>query len=93
MLTYRLGLYQKEEKYARELVDAIKRNPGSCDTVWLCTMGYYPLVEKHVGYANEWVKSAQIFKDAGIKVSLQINNTIGHCDTPILKPEDKGEDG
>ncbi len=91
MLTYRLGLYQREEKYALELVDAIKRNKGCCDTVWLCSMGYYPTIEKHEEYAKAWVNSAKIFKDAGIKVSLQINNTIGHCDTPILKPEDKGE--
>ena len=91
MLTFRLGLYQKEEKYARELVEAIKRNKGCCDTVWLCTMGYYPTVKKHEEYAKAWVKSAQIFKDAWLKVSLQINNTIGHCDNALLKPEDRHE--
>ena len=91
MLTFRLGLYQREEKRALELVNAIKRNKGCCDTVWLCTMGYYPTIEKHEEYAKSWVKSAKIFRDAGIKVSLQINNTIGHCDNEFLKPEYKSE--
>lgn len=80
MITYRLGLYQAEPKRAQELVDAIKRHPGSCDTVWLTTMGYYPSLEKHKIYAAGWVESARIFREAGLKVSLQIANTIGHCD-------------
>ena len=87
MITYRLGLHQCEPERARELVDAIKRHPGSCDTVWLTTMGYYPPMEKHLGYAEGWVESARIFREAGLEVSMQIANTIGHCDAEQLDPK------
>ena len=39
MIVFRLGLFQAEEERARELAEAIARNPGCCDSVWLCTMG------------------------------------------------------
>lgn len=87
MITYRLGLYQCEPERARELVEAIKRHPGCCDTVWLTSMGYYPPIEKHVGYAEGWVESAKIFRDAGLEVSMQIANTVGHGDAAQLDPK------
>lgn len=89
MITYRLALHQCQPQRARELVQAIQRNPGCCDTVWLTTMGYYPPMEKHVGYAEGWLESAQIFREAGLEVSLQIANTIGHCDQEQINPKHK----
>ncbi len=89
MITYRLGLFQYEEKRAKEFATAVKRNPGSCDTVWFTTMGYYPPLWKHEQYAKEWAKVLPIYKDAGIKVSIQIANTLGHAEWAQLDPEKK----
>ena len=89
MITYRLGLFQYEEERARELTEAIKRNPGSCDTVWFTTMGYYPPLWKHEEYTAAWKKVLPIFKEAGLKVSLQISNTMGHTLWAQLDPKKK----
>ena len=86
MITYRLGLYQYEEKIARELVDAIKRNPGCCDTVWLTTMGYYPPLDKHEEYAARWASVLPIYREAGVNIALQISNTMGHAQWEQLDP-------
>lgn len=87
MITYRLGFYQAEPRRAEELIRAIKRHPGCCDTVWLTTMGYYPSLERHKKYAADWVPIAKMFRDAGIRVSMQISNTIGHGYWEQLRPE------
>ncbi len=89
MITYRLGLFQREPERARELVEAINRHPGSCDTVWLTSIGYYPSIEKHREYAESWVEAADILRKGGLRVSMQIANTIGHCDWAQLNPEKK----
>ena len=89
MITYRLGLFQYEEERARELVEAIKRNPGSCETVWFTTMGYYPPLWKHEEYAAAWEKVLPIYKEAGLKVSIQVANTMGHTQWAQLDPEKK----
>lgn len=91
MITLRLGMHQLNEERTKELIEAIKRQPGSCDTVWLTTMGYYPSLERHIRYAEGWIKPAEMFRDAGIRVSLQVANTIGHLDDPIAAPENGGE--
>ncbi len=89
MITFRLGLHQLNENRAKELVEAINRNPGSCDTVWLTSIGYYPSLKRHTEYADGWVKSAKIFRDAGLKVSFHIANTFGHGDAFQASPENK----
>lgn len=90
MITFRLGLHQLDVKRAKELVDAISRTPGSCDTVWLAAMGLYPSLEKHKEYAEQWMEPAKIFRDAGLRVSLQISNTCGHGDNELGMPERGG---
>ena len=87
MLTLRLALFQMQPKRAKELADAIVRQKGSCDEVWLTTLGYYPPLDYHEGLAKNWEESAKIFRDAGIRVSLQVANTVGHRDWDSLSPE------
>ena len=87
MIVFRLGLFQAEEERARELAEAIARNPGCCDSVWLCTMGYYPPIRFHEEYARNWLPSAEIFRRAGLTVDLQISNTLGHGDFDQLDPK------
>ncbi|MBQ8309494.1 MAG: hypothetical protein IJX80_00595 [Clostridia bacterium] len=89
MLTFRLGFHQATPERAQELIDAIKRQPDSCDTVWLTSMGYYPPYEQHVIYAEQWKPIAKMFHDAGIRVSMQIANTVWHRDWEQLLPENK----
>ncbi len=86
MLEFRLALYQMEETRTRELVEAIQRHPECCDGVWLTTMGYYPPLWKHEEYANGWIRAAEIFREAGIPVSMQVANTLGHGDFDQLDP-------
>ena len=86
MITFRLGMFQNDVERARELCEAIKRQPGSCDVVWLCAMGYYPVLDKHREYAKNWREVAKIFRDAGIRVSLHISNTLGHRDWADTDP-------
>ena len=87
MLEFRLAFYQMEEARAKELAEAICRHPGCCDGVWLTSMGYYPPLWKHEEYANGWVRAAEIFREAGIPVSMQIANTLGHGDFDQLDPQ------
>ncbi len=87
MLTLRLGLFQMQPQRAKELAEAIKRQKKSCDEVWLTTLGYYPPLDYHQELAEGWTESAKIFRDAGIRVSLQVANTIGHRDWDSLAPE------
>ncbi len=87
MIEFRLGLHQAEAWRARETAEAIKRQSGCCDRVWLTMMGYYPPLWKHEEYANGWVRAAEIFREAGIGVSLQVANTLGHGDFPMLDPK------
>ena len=93
MITFRLGLFQMDEKRARDLVEAIKRQKGCCDTVWLTTMGYYPSLERHRGYVEGWTRVMDIFREAGIRVSMQIANTLGHGDHKEAAPAFGGEFG
>lgn len=87
MLTLRLGMFQMQPERAQELADAIVRQKGSCDEVWLTTLGYYPSLEYHAELAEKWVEPARIFRKAGVRVALQVANTVGHRDWDSLRPE------
>ncbi len=79
MLSLRLGFEnQKKEDYIRELIAVIGRHPGSCDEVWLATDYGYPAPEKHFASARLLGRSASLLREAGLRVSLQLSNSIGH---------------
>ena len=79
MLTQRLGLKtQLDELFVADLLEAIRKNPGCCDEVWLATEYGFPPVSVHENTARTLEKTAELFREAGIRVSLQISNTIGH---------------
>lgn len=81
MLTQRLGFdNQKSEEYIKELIEIIKRNPGSCDEIWLATDYGFPSLDTHRKSAELLGKSAKLLREAGIRVSLQLSNTLGHGD-------------
>ena len=76
MLTQRLGGIDGE--YVDEIIRMAKDNPGSCDEVWFSSLYGYPKMETHAEFADKKAVQAEKFRKAGIRVSLQISNTIGH---------------
>ncbi len=78
MFSLRLSEKYYQKKEAEKLIDIIKRNPGCCDNVWLNSLYGFPTRET-VREAVEFMKeSKKLYCDAGISVSLQISNTLGH---------------
>ena len=97
MLTQRLGSEtQKNVEFIDSLLAEIKAHPGSCDEVWFATDYGFPPLEKHEKSAEALKESAEKFRRAGIRVSLQLSNSIGHgqymssrdC-TGLVSPESK----
>ncbi|MBR4770343.1 MAG: hypothetical protein IK090_05380 [Clostridia bacterium] len=79
MLTQRLGKpHQTDDAYIDRLLSMIRDNPGSCDEIWFASLYGYPKPETHRAYAKEILPQAEKFRRAGIRVSLQISNTVGH---------------
>ncbi len=79
MLTQRLGSdTQKDPRFLEEFIKIIKENPNSCDEVWLSSDYGFPKIETHIKSAETLTLAAAKLKEAGLRVSLQISNTIGH---------------
>lgn len=78
MITLRLGARHTEAHEAAALAESLKKFDGACDNVWLQTLYGYPTMEEHKKAADNFKKAAKIFRDAGIEVSFQVSNTIGH---------------
>lgn len=79
MLIQRLGSStQKKDEFTDSLIKEIKKHPNSCDEIWLASDYGFPAIEKHKDSAAELKAVAEKFRKNGIRVSLQISNTIGH---------------
>ncbi len=76
-LSQRLGNILKED-YIRSYIDLIVGNKGSCDEVWLATEYGFPPLEKHEKIVEKLCEYAAEFRKAGIAVSLQLSNSLGH---------------
>lgn len=95
MLTQRLGSNtQKSREFIDSLINEITAHPGSCDEVWFATDYGFPPLEKHRKSAEVLSESAEKFRKAGIRVSLQLSNSIGHGEymrsqdcTGLVSPE------
>ncbi len=88
MIVLRLGDKHFEKDYSQEVIDIIKRQKGSCDDVWFSTLYGYPDKEKHREAADRVKEVSKLYRDAGIGVSFQISNTIGHGE--YMKSRDNG---
>lgn len=97
MLTQRLGSStQKNPAFIDSLIEEIQKHPGSCDEVWFATDYGFPPLETHEKSAAVLAESAEKFRKAGVRVSLQLSNSIGHgqymscrdC-TGLVNPESK----
>ena len=79
MLTQRFGKpYQTDEGYIDRFLSMVRDNPGSCDEVWFASLYGYPKTETHRAYAEKILPFAGKIRRAGLRVSLQISNTVGH---------------
>ncbi len=79
MLVQRIaGRGQVAERYVDSFLSMVRDNPGSCDEVWFASLYGYPGIEKHRELAEKMLLSAEKFRSAGIRISLQISNTVGH---------------
>ena len=76
-LMHRFGDTSREN-YVDDYIKIIKDNKGSGDVVWLSTCYGYPSLEKHKEHAEKQKEVAKKLREAGLKVSLQISNTLGH---------------
>lgn len=97
MLTQRLGSHtQKNTEFIDSLIKEITAHPGCCDEIWFATDYGFPPLEKHEKSAAVLSESAEKFRKAGVRVSLQLSNSIGHgqymrsqdC-TGLVSPESK----
>ncbi len=61
-----------------EFLDAAEKYPDSCQQVWLSSLYGFPKLEAHKNAAKRYATYAKLLRDKGIKVSLQISNTLGH---------------
>lgn len=66
------------DSYINSYIEAIKKYDGSCDEVWFATKYGFPPIEKHKETAEIIKAQAEKFRAAGISVSLQLSNSIGH---------------
>ncbi len=79
MLTQRLGSNtQKDPVFLDAFIRAVKAHPGCCDEVWLATDYGFPKPETHRKAAEILARQAEKLRGAGLRVSLQLSNSIGH---------------
>lgn len=79
MLTQRLGSStQKDPAFIDALIREIADHPGCCDEVWLATDYGFPPMSVHRASAETLRGVAEKFRSAGVRVSLQLSNSIGH---------------
>lgn len=104
-LIQRLGsAEQYDDAYTDEILRNYREHGGSVDEVWLATSYGFPPLDVHIENAKRLSRVAKKFRDAGMSVSLQLSNTLGHgqymssCDCSGLVSEGGadpvvGEDG
>lgn len=83
MFTQRLNVFfpenaEENDKYIEQFLSIVKANPGSCDDVWMTTAYGYPTLARHKEIADYQKTIADKLRANGIRVSMQIANTMGH---------------
>ena len=72
--------YHREKTLLNELLDLLRRYPGACDEVWLCSDLGFPDLSVHAESATLMAEAAQELRQIGVLPGMQIANTIGHGD-------------
>ncbi len=76
-LVHRLGS-KIDDTYIDKYIEQILHNSGSCDVIWFSTCYGFPPISKHEKTAQIMFSAAKKFRESGIRVELQLSNTIGH---------------
>ncbi len=78
MYTHRLAdRCLKDPEWVKEFLSYVDENPNSCQEIWLCSKYAFPPVEVHREIARTMKPTVDMFRSRGIRVALQISNTIG----------------
>ena len=86
MLTQRLSNnVQLNDEFIDGLIEISKRHKGSCDEIWLASYYGFPPLEKHKEMAEKLAVVAEKLRKAGLRVSLQISNTLSHGEYNKIK--------
>lgn len=67
-----------DPKLLELLLDVNEKYPGSFTDVWLNTQYGYPKNEDHAKVADALAETAGRLREKGIRVSMQLSNSIGH---------------
>lgn len=67
-----------DRKHIDLLLSALEKYPGCFTDVWLNTAYGYPKNEDHRKTADALAEIAEILREKGIRVSMQLSNTLGH---------------
>lgn len=65
-------------KVLDELIGCAKKYKGCFNEVWLNTLYGYPSLENHRKEAERMTVAAEKLREAGIRVSMQLSNSLGH---------------
>lgn len=69
-----------EEAATEALIGQLSRIDGAIDGVWLSTAYAFPPLAEHARVAGALARTATRLRTAGLRVGLQVANTIGHSD-------------
>ncbi|MBQ3150402.1 MAG: hypothetical protein IJB86_04060 [Clostridia bacterium] len=72
------GDLQTKKSYADYLINTFNRHKNSFTDVWFSTAYGFPTLETHSHLAEKISKNAELLRDNGIGVSMQLSNSIGH---------------
>ncbi len=79
MYTHRLSEnFLRNEDRMDGFFDGLKKYPNSCHEIWVASLYGFPKIEAHQKLADDVQDVVKRFRDEGIRVSLQISNTLGH---------------
>ncbi len=78
-LMHRFGSRVTDE-YIEKYYGLLKGNRMAGDEVWFATKYGFPQISVHEQTVKEYAEHAQKFKELGVKISLQLSNSIGHGD-------------
>jgi hypothetical protein len=79
-ISLRLMEHHKDTEMLDELIQAVLRNKGCADEVWLSSEYGFPPLSAHLESAKCMASAATRLRKAGIGCSLQISNCLGHGD-------------
>ena len=79
LLSNRLGSdTQKNDEFIDSMLEAVREEPGCIDEVWFATDYGFPPLSVHERSARRLSEVAEKIRSAGLRISLQLSNSIGH---------------